>query len=384
MNPKILFFLLLPLPVLPAQAGSSLAVRTGTLYVKPGKAIPRGVLLVRDGKVFALGRNLAVPSGARVLDWTDRIVAPGRIDGWTQASTAGEGGELSTAWTPALKAADALDPLDPIWRDFASRGITSVVVTPDPSQVAGGLACLVKTGSRPKVAEGALFLQFSLTSRARRRDRPPTSLAGQAARIREGLRNVRARKDATLEGKILSRALAGKLPVLFACETPAEVQAALRLAGEFRLPKVLFALPSACRPLPVLLEGTETAGLFLAPPSREAPAWSLRLPALLARRGLPPAFASASPAHPPLELRLLPALAVRYGLPRREALAAVTTRPARMLDLSWRIGSLELGRDADFVAFDGDPLDPGSRVLAAYVEGRPAWTASSKKKENRK
>ncbi len=361
----LLFFLPGLPPSLPGQ--EVLAVKAAKIFLAPGKVIDRGTLIVREGKVFAAGRDLAVPAGARELNFPGRVVAPGWVDCWTQASTQGEAQEASTAWTPELRTADALDPESPAWERFAKWGITSVVVAPDPAQVGGGLACLVKTGKKARLVEGSLFLQFSLTAKARNRERPPTSLAGQVALVRRGFRQAGKKGP-------LARALEGKLPVLFACETPAEVQAAARLAAEFHLPKVLLAVPPSCRPLPALLEGSGI-GVFLGPPSREAPPWSLALPAELARRGISPAFYSGYPENQPAALRLLPAPAVRRGLPAEAALAAVTTAPARLLDLSWRVGSLKLGRDADFLVLDGPPADPGSRILSVYVEGRPAWTA---------
>ena len=364
---------LLPAP----SAQEALAVKAGTLVLAPGKVIPGGTLLVREGKVFAARRDLTVPAGARELNLPGRFVAPGLVDCWSRASVAGEVREDSSAWTPGLKAADALDLEDPAWEAFAREGITSVVVTPDPAQVGGGLACLVKTGSKGRLVEDSLFLQFSFTANARNRERPPTSLAGQVALVRDGFRKAGNKG-------VLARAMAGKLPVVFACGTPAEVQAALRLAAEFRLPKVLLAAPPSCRPLASILEGAG-AGLFLGPPSMEAPAWSLALPAELFRRNVSFAFYSGYPSRPPADLRLLPALAARHGLPPRKALEAVTEAPARLLDLSWRVGSLRLGRDADFIVLDGPPLDPGSRVLSVYVEGKPAWTPRpGLEKENRK
>jgi len=355
------------LPALPAPAQDVLVLRAGKILVAPGKVLPRGTMVVREGKVFALGRDLATPAGAKELDFPTAVVVPGWVDSWTQATSAGETQELSTAWTPEIRAADALDLESPLWERFARWGVTSVVVTPDPAQVGGGLACLVKTGRKARLVEKALFLQFSLTSRARNRERPPTSLAGQVALIRRNFRK------APKEGP-LARALSGKLPALFACRTPAEVQAALRLAAEFHLPKVLLEAPQACRPLPSLLEGSGV-GLILTPPGKEAPPWSLGIPAALAGKGLPFAFASACPSYPPVELRLLPAPARRRGLDPVRALAAVTVTPARLLDLSWRIGSLRLGRDADFLVLDGPPAHPGSRILSVFVEGRPVWTA---------
>ena len=376
MRPSLPSFFLLALPaLLPAQ--EVLAVKAKRLVLAPDKVIDRGTLIIREGKVFDAGRDLAVPAGAKVLNLPGKVVAPGWIDSWTQASTRGETEEASTAWTPGLRAADALDPESPVWERFARNGITSVVVTPDPSQVGGGLACLVKTGPKARLVESSLFLQFSLTAKALDRERPPTSLAGQVALVREGFRKAGNKG-------VLARALAGKLPVLFLCETPAQVQAASRLAAEFHLPKVLLAAPPSCRPLPSLLEGSGI-GLFLGPPSREAPPWSLALPAELARKGLTPAFYSGFPENPAVELRLLPALAARRGLPPREALAAVTTVPARLLDLSWRVGSLKLGRDADFLVLDGPPADPRSRILSVYVEGKRAWSRRPQPaKENRK
>ncbi len=369
MKPSLLtWFFPLFLPALHAQ--DTLAVKAGTLVLAPGRTIERGTFIVREGKVFAVGRDLAIPAGAGILDFSGKVVAPGLLDCWTQASTSGEAGEASAAWTPGLEAADALDPESPAWEAFAKQGITSVVVVPDPSQVGGGLACLVKTGRRARLVEASLFLQFSLTASARKRERPPTSLAGQVALVREGFR--RAGKKG-----ILARAKAGKLPVLFACGTPAEVQAALRLAAEFHLPKVLLAAPPSIRPLPSLLEGSG-AGLLLGPPSREAPSWTLSLPAALYKKKVPFAFYSGTPALPPVTLRLLPAPAVRYGLPPGEALRALTEAPALLLDLSWRVGSLKLGRDADFVVLDGPPENPGSRVLSVFVEGRPAWRRKPK------
>jgi imidazolonepropionase-like amidohydrolase len=360
------------LPAVSAAGQEILAVKAGRLVVAPGKVVPEAVLVVRGGRVHAYGPGLAIPAGARVVDHSGATVAPGLVDVWTRLTTATEVRERARAWTPRLRAADAIDPTDRKWALWAAAGITSVAVAPDPDQVGGGLACLVKTGPAPKVAAQEVFFQGSLDESARDRERPPTSLPGQVALLR---RQVAAAREAGTDAPAgLRQAVAGELPWALVAGRRNEMAAAAALARELGLGGFLVA-PPGHRRLPELVAATRL-GVVLLPADTEAPEWRFALAARLARQGTKVAFASGAPGESPLALRLQPARACRYGLDRTAALAAVTAVPAALLGLEHCIGSLEPARDADFLVLDGDPLDPGTRILATWVEGRRVHQAT--------
>lgn len=361
-----------------APAQETLAIRAGSLLVAPGRELPRGVLLIRQGRVHAFGTDLPIPAGARVIDHADCVVAPGLVDLWTQVSARGASAEPASAWTPGHRAVDGLDLHAPAWANLAAAGVTSVLVAPEPSQVGGGLACLVKTGPAPRVASDKAAFQLSLTEAARQIERPPTSLAGQADLIRRMLGGA-----LPPAGDPLARVRKGECPAILLCDGPHETAAAARLARELGLKGLLLG-EMASRELPELLAGTGLGAAF-PPGDPEGPAWRLDLPIRLSASGVRVAFCSGAPDPVPLTLRLQPARAVRLGMEPTAALAAVTRTPAELLGLEHAVGSLLPGRDADFLVLDGHPLDPGARLRAVYVDGaRVACEPAPAEKEARR
>ncbi len=338
-----------------AVSAQDMVLKAGVFILRPGKVMRHTSILVKDGKVEAFGKDLKPPKGVKVYDFDSFYVSPGWIDAWARPSTGTELRSLFAPWIPGIDAGDGVDTTAGIWREYLENGITSVVVAPDPSLVGGGKAVLVKTGPRPRTAQRSMFFQVSLSKAARMRERPPTSIPGQVRLAREKMR------DSGVE-----------IPLIVYAENRFETVAAERLLESLGIEGFL-AGTLEHRRIVEIAGSAAVKGLFLVMPTRKDPPWLLSRLKGLVRSGKPVAFCSGCPLRNPYSFRLSLARAVRYGVGEWKALEAVTTMPASMLDVGFRVGTLEKGRDADFIVSDGRPMNPLSSIIAVFVEGKPGF-----------
>lgn len=357
-----------------------------------------GDLLWEDGKILAVGE---APPAAEEMDGRGLTLSPGLIDAHSHLAVFSEpwiwanldGNEFSDPVTPHLRAIDALNPLDPALPDVLAAGITTVYTGPGSANLIGGTGLAVKlTGRTPEemALPGSEGMKFALGENPKRvygedRKRFPYTRMGSAAGIREALlrsRDYLERKaEAEKEGKAferdlrweaLGRVLRREIPARIHAHRADDILTALRLAEEFDfrlvvehategylVADVLAERDVPCTVGPILL-GREKWELFRVRTDNAA---------RLAAAGVRVAIQSDGGG----ETRFLPlhaAVAARDGLGREAALRAITREAAGILGLSDRLGTLEPGKDADFVLWEGHPLAVESRVRAVYIGGR--------------
>ena len=340
-------------------------VRAARIVVAPDTVLTDGALLVRAGKVAFVGDEIPAETraNATLADYGYATLVPGFV---LAQSTLGRDADLTETalpFTPDLRAVEAFDPWQEELLELPSFGITSVGLSPSARNVAGGIAALVKPGEeRGVVATPETFVSLSLSREARNPERPPTSLMGARELLREAFATAQAGIALGPDTAILRQALAGSRRVFVHADTAAELLATLALAEQHQLQPVIVGGRELEKVLDrAVLRGVGVVLDTLRPEARLA---ALRLPAVLARAGVPFCFAGR-----PAQLRLSAALALRHGLDRETALRALTRTPAMLLGQDERVGSLRQGHAADFVVFDGDPLDLTSRHLATWVDG---------------
>lgn len=390
-----------------APAGRDVAVVGGRVVPVLGEVVERGTVLVRDGRIVAVGRaeDVPVPDGVPVHDATGRWVLPGFVEphGHLGVWEDGEGAagqdtnDMVDPNTARLRAMDGLNPADIAFVDALGGGVTSVVVKPGSGNVIGGRTVAVKSWGR--TVDDMCFrepasLKSALGENPKRvygeQKKLPSTRMGVASIIREALDKARHHRqlvrrahdngdvppapDHTSETLLL--ALDGVVPWCQHAHRADDIATALRLAREYGYRLVLnhateghlLAGELAAAGVPCVVGPTIVSRLKVELRRR-----TLRTPALLHEAGVEVALTTDHPVVPIGFLVHQATFAVKEGLPAEEALRAITVNPARFLGLDDRVGSLTPGLDGDVVVWDGDPLDVMSRALTTYVEGRRVY-----------
>jgi len=385
------------------------AAQQATVYrgarILPGGApvIENGVLVIANGKVQALGGpSTPVPDGAAVVDCQGRTITPGLVDAsFRGGSGPNDQNEQGSEVTPHLRAFDSLDPELPAFARARGAGVTAVHVMPGARNVIGGLGCVVKTaGSDPAAMlvadETSLRLVMGSEPSAGNRAirggsvdsmyyRRPTTRMGV---VWEARRAFYAAKEAqqTLGAppgrpapgtEVLVRALQGRLTVFTTARSDQDIRTALRLAGEFGYRTVIDEAQDAHSVVAELaaakttvLLGAPSATGIAGPAGGDGADPRFATVGLLARAGVPFVITTGSNLAA-LDLVREAMFAARCGLSPTQALDAVTILPARLLGVDGRLGSLAPGKDADFVVWSHDPLDPAAVAVSVHIDGNP-------------
>ncbi|CAN5429696.1 amidohydrolase [soil metagenome] len=390
---------------MPAQTHESIAITGGYVVPVSGQPIQNGTVLLRDGKVEAIGSKVKIPRRAQVVDASGKWVLPGFVEvhahlgvheeaeGWAGQDT----NEMTDPNGARLRALDAINPDDEGFRDALAGGVTTAVVKPGSGNPIGGQTVALKCWGRvvdEMLVKEPVSVKSALGENPKRvygdQKKLPSTRLGVAAVIRDAFtkaQDYRDKRTAAEQKKepfdrdptceILVRVLDGELPWCQHVHRADDVATAIRLADEFGYRLVinhgteghLVADLIAAKNIPVII-----GPLFTTRSKVELRQRSLRNPGLLARAGVQIAITTDHPVVPINFLVHQATLAVKEGLDRDEALRSLTINPARMLGLDDRVGSLTAGLDADVVIWSGDPLDIMSRALQVFIGGREVYT----------
>jgi len=381
-----------------------LAITNGRLYTVSHGVIEGGALLMEDGKLVAVGRDVAVPEGAQTIDAAGCYVYPGLIDAHTHHGVYAEvtgpegadGNEMTDPVTPHVRALDSLNWFDPGFEEAVANGITAVQVLPGSGNVIGGQGVAVKTwGPSPagRILREPSGLKMALGENPKRvyggKKKAPSTRLGNAAVMREAFaqaqvyRRKRAGNGADegegerdLGWEILAEVLEGKLVARCHAHRADDILTALRISREFGFRLTI----EHCTEGHLVAGELARAGVMctLGPlltgrSKQELKDRQLETAAALEQAGVVFGLTTDHPVIPAYSLPLCAAYAVGAGLSRDGALRAITLYAARVAGLDERLGSLEPGKDADCVITGGDILDPRTRVLTTIVDGQVAW-----------
>ncbi|MEV0310457.1 amidohydrolase [Nonomuraea fuscirosea] len=382
----------------------NLAITSGYVVPVDGDPIDGGTVLIQDGKITAVGRDVAVPEGTTVVDAAGGWVLPGFVEahghlgvyeeaeGWAGQDT----NEMTDPNGARLRALDAINPADLAFGDALSGGVTTAVIKPGSGNPIGGQTVAIKCWGRSvdeMLLREPVSVKSALGENPKRvygdQKKLPSTRQGVAAVIRDAFMKAQdykaKRSAAEAEGKpfdrdgtleVLVRVLDGELPWCQHTHRADDIATALRLAGEFGYRLVinhgteghLLADTLAERNVPVII-----GPLFTSRSKVELRQRSLRNPGILARAGVELAITTDHPVVPIHFLVHQATLAVKEGLDRDEALRSITVNPARIMGLDDRVGALRPGLDGDVVIWSGDPLDVMSRALKVFVSGREVY-----------
>ena len=365
-------------------------------HVVPIEGAPfDGTVLVRDGRIADLGPALEIPADAEVVDAGGGWLLPGFIDAHVHLGVDEEGegwagqdtNEMTDPVMAAARAIDAINPVEVGFDDAIIGGITTVNVNPGSGNPIGGLAVALHTHGRvvdEMVLRSPSGLKAALGENPKRvygeRNQTPSTRLGVALTIRQALAKARAwaakpaaEREADLVSEALARVLEREIPWRQHSHRADDIATALRIAEEFGIDLVLdhgtesylIADRIAAAGVPVLY-----GPLIVSRSKVEVRHRTPKAPGLLTEAGVK---VSIIPDHPVVPIEFLidqAALAVKHGMAPAEALRAITLNPAEVLGLAERVGSLEVGKDADLVLWEGDPLDVRHRTLRVWQGGR--------------
>ena len=406
----------------------AVALTGGLVYPISSPPIEGGTVLMVDGRIAAVGTDVAIPEGARVIDVDGKVVMPGIIDAMSYYGIAAEDlNESPTPMTPHLRIIEAFNPFGPPGsgeageirvRELLSGGVTATYIAPADATVIGGQGAVVKTaGARfgdlivREPAAVDITLGGRPTATYREQSRSPSTRMAVAAQLRELLLRAQERVAASEAGgagegaaanasealapggprdlgmEAMARLLAGEIPARVQANATRDIRVAMELAEEFGFELILDSGAEAHqlrdelaeRGIPVVLGPIShpyVSGGEI-PDRDEYGAVDERNILWLHEAGVHVSLASFSrgfgffgPGVAGQWLLIDASIAHGHGMSRQDVLRAVTLSAAETLGVADRMGSLEVGKDADVVVFDGDPLSIRTWATHVFVGGR--------------
>jgi imidazolonepropionase-like amidohydrolase len=360
----------------------------------PEGVIPDGTLVIENGRIKAVGRSAAVPAGARHIDAHGKVVTPGLLDSAThlgvvevnQVQGTGDANDQDDRVTAAFNVADAFNPRSTLIPVNRIEGLTRAVVVPESGKsLIAGLGSVVHLGGTADSlvrTPVAMFASFG----ERGAELSGGSRAGALLRLREAFQDARdyaANKKAfdaaqrrpytlsRLDLEALLPVVRGELPLVVRVQRASDIETMLRLAREEKIKLILAGATEAWKvagqiaaaKVPVLINPLDNL-----PNDFESLGATLENAARLNRAGVTIAFMTGE-AHNSRNLRQGAGNAVSYGLPWNVALAAMTSTPAKIWGIDSSYGTLEAGKDADVVIWDGDPLELTTYPEKVFIKG---------------
>lgn len=381
-----------------------MVITNSYIYPVVGEPIERGFLRF-EKTISELGpmTDYVPRGGEEVYDAKGGWVLPGLIDVHTHLGLFGDGvgfeaedcNEVGDPITPQIRVIDGINPGDATFRESLKAGVTGVAVAPGSANPIGGQIAMIRTDGRridDMIIKAPLAIKFALGENPKGcyhdRDETPVTRMATAAMIRQALLEARAygeKKRAAKENpeldppefdfkhEALLPLLGREIQAHFHAHRLDDIFTAIRIAKEFSLDYVIVHGTEGYLAADILAEeGTRvvTGPNLLDRCKPELANMSFAGPKVLTEAGV---LCSVCTDHPETPLQYLPicaAMAEKSGLSHADAIRAVTINPAKIVGLDNRLGSLEIGKDADIAVFNGDPLDMKSEVQAVFCLGR--------------
>ena len=382
----------------PAAAETSAIVGATIYTLGPAGRIEHGNVIMRDGKIVAVGAGAAVPAGATRIDGGGKIVTPGLFDPQSRFGVEEVSGVKQTRddaakekdFTAALDMGPAVNPRSMLIPVNRIAGLTAAMVAPTVTEggtILAGTGAVITLGpsDRPVLKDpAAVFVALGESGS----ELSGGSRAAALLHLREALQDARdfmlhrgdydaAKRRRYALGRLdlsaLEPVVRREIPLVVAVERASDIRAVLALAREFDLSVVvtggaeawMVAADLAAARVPVILNP-----LTDLPSAFESLGATLENAARLARAGVVIAFETGD-SHNARNLTQLAGNAVAAGLPYEDALKAISANPARICGLGDRLGTIEAGKDADVVVWSGDPLELTSSAEAVFIRGVP-------------
>lgn len=381
----------------------SIYIKNGKLYPMAGPVIENGSILIENGKIAAIGADIAIPAGAEVIDAAGRMVLPGMIDahchlGMEESSIRTEGSDGNEATSPntaQVRAIDGINPMDITFQEAREAGVTLAATGPGSANVLGGTFVVMKTHGvcvDEMVIKNPLAMKCAFGENPKRvyggQHKMPATRMGTAAIMREALFKAKEYMAALesdkkpafdMQKEALLPVLRREIPLKVHAHRADDIFTAIRIAKEFNVKITL----DHCT------EGHLIAGHLAkeAYPAIVGPSFGHRTkfeltnksfvtPGVLAKAGVKVAICTDSPVLPLQSLPLMAGMAHAAGMDEMDALKAITINAAEILEVADRVGSLEVGKDADIVIYDGHPFNTDGKAWKVLMDGQVVHCAA--------
>ncbi len=385
-----------------------LLIHNGKIITMNDIDYENGYILVDNDKIIAVGQDIRevqhlLQADVKLIDASGGYVLPGLIDAhshigmWEDAVgfEGDDGNESTDPVMPQLRAIDAIYHADRAFVEAYENGVTTVVTGPGSANVIGGQFAALKTYGRcvdemilkQPIAMKVAFGENPKTIYNEKHQAPMTRMA-TAAILRESLFEAKEYKemwenyknkpeefdkpDFDFKKDALTQVLNKEIPLKAHVHRADDIMTAIRIAKEFDVNITLEHCTEGYLIKDILAESGLSAvvGPMLTDRSKiELRNQNLETPAILSKQGMKIAIMTDHPCVPEQHLCLCAAIAVREGMEEREALKAITINAAEIVGISDRVGSIQKGKDADIVLYNGNPLELKSQVQKTIING---------------
>ncbi len=425
-----------------ALAQKPLAIRGGKIITMAGDTIEGGTILMRDGRITDVGKDLKIPVEAKIIDATGKVVMPGFVE--AHSSSGMSQSNETNPIVPYVSVIDSIDPMNSYFREARRNGVTSVAITPGNSTLIGGQAAIIKTGGEfvdEMILKADAGIKISLRpvsvsrmshlaklrkafddakkklDKKNNKDEPKKKktdpkkadskkqsksetdskgdekkkTASKEKSSKEEPDNPADEKVESALDKAMFALLSGEIPAIIYCDKAMDVGQALRLIDEYGLKAKLIlgrdcykaAEQIAKSGLPVVLD---PALVFWEEDPRTKEEEKIVQSKIFRDQNVKFAFQVSRASSPTLGNNYLwyqAATAIKYGMPEQEALEALTILPAKFHGVDKFVGTIEKGKDGDLVILSGDPLKLDSWVEKTIVNGEIVYEKEKDKQLRR-
>lgn len=379
------------------------AIINGLIYtMENDEIIENGSILIEDGKIKEIGTDIEIPDNIEVIDAEGRLVTPGFIDAhchlglWEDGIgvEGSDGNEASEPVTPEVRAVDGINPFDRPFEESRMAGVTTAVAGPGSANVICGTFAAIKTyGKRidDMVLKEPIAMKCAFGENPKsvysEKNTSPVTRMGAVAILRETLFKAKEyfeKKQAAngdyskmpaydMKLEAMIPVIKKEIPLKAHAHRADDIFSALRIAKEFDLDITL----DHCTEGHLIVEELrkENKPCIVGPALTDRSKYELENQTfetanILNGAGLLVAITTDAPVIPLKHLSLCAGLAHSEGLPYLEAYKAITINPAKIVGIDDRVGSLKVGKDADIVIFDKDPiLDVNYKALYTFIDG---------------
>ncbi len=392
----VCFFLLLSSGIISAQ----IAVQGDKVYTMAGKTFSPGVVLLKGEKIEAIGspKDITIPSEYRLMKAA--VVIPGLVDAHSVVGLSGilnsrhdqDQLEKSAPMQPELRAIDAYNGRDPLISWIRQFGVTTVHTGHAPGALVSGQTMITKTignSVEENILVSTAMVAATVGEGAMSSEGSPGTSSKVIAMLRSELLRVQniqnqrtlktEEKDSpppsrNLRDEVWEKILNRDIPLLVTAHRHQDILSALRVAKEFNIHVILDGVADAYLVINELQEAKISVILHptMARANGERENLSMETASILQKVGIPFALQSGYEAYVPKTRVVLfeAAIAAAYGLSFEEALASITISAAKILGVQERVGSLEVGKDADLALYDGDPFEYTTHCTGVIINGQ--------------
>lgn len=381
-------------------------IKNGKIYTMAGPVIEGGSVLIENGRIMAVGKDVEAPANATIIDAAGRMVLPGMIDahshlGMVESSIGSEGSDGNEATAPntaQMRGIDGINPMDITFEEARNVGITLVATGPGSANVLGGTFVAIKLAGDcvdDMVVKDPVAMKCAFGENPKRvyggQRKTPATRMGTAAVMRDALYKAKQYMEAKeraaddpskmpqfdLQKEALIPVLRREIPLKAHAHRADDIFTAIRIAKEFDVRITL----DHCTEGHLVAERLASTGLtaIVGPSFGHRSKFELTnktflTAAALSKAGMKIALTTDSPVTPLHTLPLMAGMAVAAGMDEEEALKSITINAAEIIEVADRVGSIEVGKDADIAIYDGHPFEINGKAWKVLIDGQVVYS----------